>query len=296
MPSIEELEAFASHTYDHLLGVWPNIHKSLGYEVPDIPSTHLCRESSTLTLMMLEALGQTGWEIEYGQINFDENDDIPLDITDIEGYGVADENITSTPHVWLVNEKLDVIIDISADQFGSFLIPSGQGALTSKSEDLYHSHQVADTPQDWSNDTQIVGVAEFWFEEACRDDDFIAAAQQALGLPAADLVETRSIAPRSLRAAIQAATDEGISQCQPDTPEGALATINLLGASAKAFDLTPRPTAKSEAVDIFENLIDHIAGNWTGEPSKKEELIHRMRSEATADGNAPVELGTLKMG
>jgi hypothetical protein len=84
--------------------------------IPDILSTHLCRETAMFTRAMLEAAGFTGWMVVNGQVDISDLENVPEDITDMESLGEDDE--PKVVHTWLVNEDAGLLLDMTAEQFG----------------------------------------------------------------------------------------------------------------------------------------------------------------------------------
>jgi hypothetical protein len=273
------------------MSLWPNFHRAGGYEAPHIPSTHCCRETSVLGLLLLENLGQTGWRLEFGQVNFDADDNVPIDITDVDRDGIPDKDITSAPHVWLVNDVLEISMDLTADQFGSIFIPTGEGPLVARTRDLFYTHEVASIEQDWSNDPQIVEMAEEWLEEIAQDKDFIETLKDCLGGSHLEPKEVDIIPPKRIREAVKIAIDQGISQCQPTSPEEAFETIQLLNKSERVFNLHPREGARDEAIKVLDLMRSHIEEKWKPGTAEtkicKQDLVQYIRDEIALAGSKP---------
>lgn len=81
-------------------------------QIPEILSTHLCRETSMFTRAMLEASGFTGWILVSGEVDLNDVKNVP---EDIEEFWAA--------HTWLVHEEAGLLLDMTADQFGPDFCP-----------------------------------------------------------------------------------------------------------------------------------------------------------------------------
>ncbi|MBO9428690.1 hypothetical protein [Sulfitobacter sp. R18_1] len=283
MTDPHQLEIFAFYVHeflvDHWVDHWIEHRKITGEEVPDIPSTHLCRESSAFTLFLLEILGQSGWSLEFGQLPFDEDDDIPLDITDVDGDGIRDEDIISAPHVWLNHDKTGYNIDVTANQFGRLLTPTGEGPLIS--HDSERIYTLSDEPQDWSNDPEIVLAAEKWMLSP-KIEELLEDVREALGVSPEIKREPSSVAPPRVRDALRRVQEEALSACRPTSPEEAFEMIGLHERITKAYDLTPRYRARDEALSTLDAVSGYISTNWKpateDERQLKEEILLEVRS------------------
>jgi hypothetical protein len=286
MTDITKFENFAFWVHNFLLDHWPQHHRDVGEEIPHIPSTHLCRETSAFGLLLLESLGQEGWKIEFVQVHFDEDDNVPIDITDVDGDGIPDEDITSAPHAWLENEDLDIIIDLTADQFGSLFVRTADGPHVCQATSVRNNRgyfEYAPEPQDWSNDPQFVLTAEKWMS-APGIEDLIENLKEALGVDLEQLREPNSIAPNAIRQALHEAQEQGLDFCQPTSLECAMDLIAIHQRIEQARNLTPHEGAREKALDTLNDVIGCIETNWPPQDiqdaAEKVRLLAKLRRAA----------------
>lgn len=147
--------------------------------LPDVLSTHLCRETNLFGRAILEAAGFTGWTLVDGTVDLEGARGVPAEIVELVGPPESTAP-RAVPHSWLVHEELGLVLDLSADQFGPDL-HDGNGVLVAEIGDVVRLAR---------------GTSGDWFDE---ESDIPATLQLWLNLPeratAADLPVTRRTDP-----------------------------------------------------------------------------------------------------
>ena len=143
-------EAIRSFAEPHWHALHKEMEREFDLEIPEIASTHRCRETSLVAQRALEAAGAEGWRVQAGQVLFIDYEDVPEDI--LQG----DDDMDTAAHTWLVNEELGLRIDLTADQFGQV-----QGAVIEPLE-AGDDYEDADEDIDWMEDVELAVEVERW--------------------------------------------------------------------------------------------------------------------------------------
>ncbi|EPX84770.1 hypothetical protein [Salipiger mucosus] len=259
----EQLTRIAAGVREFLAPRWPAIHAELDpiSPAPAIPSTHCCRESSVFGLIVLEALGFEGWRIESGDVPVDESDtDLPLDILDIRGLGVADDGVKSIPHTWLVNDDEDLVLDLTADQFGSILVSTADVALLETATTLRETYvpEISEHAEDsWSDTPDLISRPVAW----TKDPEFskmLATLSDDLWM-VADLDRVRSVPPADIHDAISEIRACSFDDWMPTDPISALEKIELYRKLDAAQASRPHPQARQDATEALRDLLNSTA-------------------------------------